>query len=824
MPLHAWIRPALRWSGLGLLLLASGCATHTASKGGHDFGPSPKAETQAHLLTPVKFKEVKTLLNQADEAWRLAQAAEERGDTVTAARQRKLMLDLLSDAEVDANTFRALHDAFAEAGHENKLRASLYQNWAEGVYVPESDKEIRVPQPLPDRVRKELDLIQRAYPKPFQRGLDRSAKYLPYVRAELAKAGLPQELAWVIMVESQFTPKILSCSNAGGMWQFMRDTAARYDLRMDTYVDERFNWRSSTQAAIVHFRNLQNFFQGSWPLAITAYNMGEFGLDRVIAATGGERNLWTLLDTPPASERIAQETKQYYAKYLASLIVVKDPERYGFKIATPAPEEIVQVPVNDMYALEDLNQSLGLAPGTLAQLNPDLIQEVTPPNGAYAITIPAGAQEKFQVALEKTPQLRYGPRYYKLRKGESFDQIASKYGLTSKDLLKLNGLRSAKKVKAGQTLRVPAGFYHAGEELLAAELTEEPKEPETRNTADDGELKFHVVKAGEWPEKIAQAYGLPVDEFYTLNNIDDKAVIHEGDKLIVGKTEKPKKAATSGKNAKQQDAGKQSADTEDTAYEVAKGDTAGKIAAKQGVALKDLLAWNHLKESDVLPLGKKLALHAPAKTEEVIPAHNDKIARAKTEKTDKAEPAEKPQPKKQALKAEPSEKPAEKPLKTATAKSDQAEAPQAKKPVEKAAKETPADKAPARKVAEKTQKSAAVKNDQAETPQAKKPVEKAAKETPADKTPARKVAEKTQKSAAVKNDKAATPQAKKSVEKADKETPAEKTPARKPAEKTQKSAAVKNDKAEAPQAKKGVEKAAEKPQKTAKASKTPSKN
>ncbi len=652
MPIHAWTRPALRWGRLGLILLASGCVTHSASKHTHDFAPAPKAQTHARQLAPVKSREVGQLLQEAEEALRASRTSEALGDPAAAARQQKLMLDLLAEAEVDAAAFHALHDRFALPGGPSKSRASLYRTWAEGVSVPESDRQIRIPQPLPDRVRKELNLIQHAYPKPFQRGLDRSGKYLPYIRAELAKAGLPQELAWIIMVESQFTPKILSRSNAGGMWQFIRDTAVRYNLRMDNYVDERFNWQSSTQAAITHFKNLQNFFQGSWPLAVTAYNMGEFGLDRMIAATGGERDLWTLLDTPPASERITQEAKQYYAKYLASLIVVSDPERYGFKLSTLQPEDTARVSVPDMYALEDLNQALGLPAGTLIQLNPDLVQEVTPPNGAYTISIPSEAQEKFQVALANTPQLKYGPRFHKLEKGQTFAQVADKFGITTKELLKLNGLRSAKKVKAGQTLRGPAGFYHAGEALLMEQLADEPKEPEASSDSAAEDVKFHVVKAGEWPEKIARTYGLPIEEFYSLNNLEARSVIREGDKVIVGKAEKPKKPAASGKSA----AEKAPEESESFEYEVAKGDTAGKIAAKHGVELKELLAWNHLKESAVLPLGKKLVIHPPADAPEEAPSRPEKAAGAKTaakvEKLAKAELVAKPQARKASEKPE----------------------------------------------------------------------------------------------------------------------------------------------------------------------------
>ncbi|HPO12555.1 MAG TPA: LysM peptidoglycan-binding domain-containing protein [Candidatus Hydrogenedentes bacterium] len=541
--------------------------------------------------------DITRIVLEAEEAYRAVRAAEACGDKDLAARQYALLIDLLTEAEVSPSVFVSLKRDFG--AFPTRHRLSLYQWLADNAPIPESDKEISIPDPLPERVRVELNAIQYAYSKSFQRALDRSAKYLPHIRAELAKANLPQELAWIVMVESQFTPKIVSRSNAGGMWQFIRDTAVLFNMRMDNYVDERFNWQSSTRAAMEYFTHLHDFFNGNWPLAITAYNMGEFGLDRAVAATGGERHLWTLLETSPASERIRQESKQYYAKFLATLIVVNHPERYGFTIPKDAPENTLRMPISGMYALDDLDKALALSPGTLAQLNPDLLREVTPPSGTYYIAVPASREGAFQTALEKAPRLKYGPRYYKVHRGDTLSTIAQKYGVSTKELSKLNGLRSSRIIRTGQVLRVPPGYYRAGEELLAAEVT-------ASEESQTGAFEYHTVKSGEYPAKIARAHGVPLEEFMEMNGLEKSDIIMPGDSVIVGKkTEASKKASISNRA--------ETSKTTSITHEVASGDTAGAIAAKYTVALKDLLAWNHLNETSVLQIGQKLIIQSAAK-------------------------------------------------------------------------------------------------------------------------------------------------------------------------------------------------------------------
>ena len=669
----------LRLAALGLVGLIAGCANQSTARGTHQFAPLPPTRVGAEALEPVEPRSVTDLLRDADKAFRAANEAQERGDHEAALRNYTLMLELVVEADLDPAIFYSLREHFDDILETTTQQAMHYERRTPRI-LGDGDiraglgyNEIEIPFPLPERVLVEIEEIQQLYPKNFQKGLDRSQKYLPFIHAELERAGLPKELAMLAMVESQFTPKIVSRAGAGGMWQFMRSTGRRYNLRMDSYVDERYNWQSSTRAAIAYLKDLHDFFGGSWALALSAYNMGEGGLERAIASNGGERNLWKLIETPPASNRIRLETKKFYSKFLASMIVAGNPERYGFQSNPQASEDTVLVPVHAMYALEDLDKDMGYASGTLAQLNPDLLRGVTPPTGEYTVAVPADDRMKFLAALKKAPKLKAGGTH-KVRRGETISQIAQHYGVSQSELMRMNNIRSPRSLRTNQTLQIPGfaagkGGAPSTQRVLAAsgsktyrvqrgdtlydiakahdvsvndlqrwnslgrrsriqvgdrlrvaavELSEPSKASvETASRPDDpGDVTQHTVRAGEYPAKIARNYGVPLEDLLAWNGLSKNCMIRVGDKLAVKKASRAAvpKASTEAPAAKRADPAPASppAETEPVTHRVAKGESASVIAQKYGVSTRDFLAWNKLSSKSVLRVGQECVVHHPA--------------------------------------------------------------------------------------------------------------------------------------------------------------------------------------------------------------------
>ena len=644
-----------------------GCTTTSTSREDvQRFEPVPHGRVGRQELSSEPAQRATDLLRAAGEAFRQANEAQEIGDEKAAVRHYGKMLQLLQEAELDPAIFYNLRPEFERILGQSMEQAGLLDEQGhlekltpEEMVAAGLGGGIEIPFPLPERVLAEIEEIQQLYPKNFQNGLIRSAKYAPHLRRELKLAGLPEELVWLAMVESQFHPAVVSHAGAAGMWQFMNGTGRRYSLRIDSYVDERFNWRKETNAAVAYLKELRDFFEGDWPLAITAYNMGEYGVEQVIAMNGGERDLWKLLETSPGCDRMARESQKFYAKFLASVIVGQNPEQYGFSPPSGEPEEVDLIPVEGSYSLASLEKTAGWQEGSLRDLNRELVRGVTPPTGEHLLAVPKRETKTFLAALENSSKVRQN--VHLVRRGETPAGIANHYGVSMRELMAVNKIRSPRSLQVGKELIIPgAGSVPApaggsvGTRTAYAAETHRVKKGDTLSeiatkygvktsdiqawndmgrktriqvgsslkvappdaeiaTAPDGASgetgeasggseQVHVVKAGEYPAKIAKQYGVELDTFLGWNNLTKNSMIRVGDKLVL-------RGGAAAKAAPEKAREEQ---LEKIEYSVQPGDSASVIASKHGVGLSDLLKWNSLTSKSTLRVGTKLVIHKSA--------------------------------------------------------------------------------------------------------------------------------------------------------------------------------------------------------------------
>ena len=227
----------------------------------------------------------------------------------------------------------------------------------------------------------------------MSRWFDRSTRYLDMIREVFRARGLPEELAFVAMIESGYNPKAVSRAGAKGMWQFMAATARRYRLRVDQWVDERLDPVKSTNAAAAYLHDLHNLF-GSWALAKAGYNAGEMKVARAIRLTG-TNDFWALAE----SRFLRQETKNFVPAIHAATVIGLDPSRYGFEPGTSEAPVTTTVRVPPRTSLNALSAKSGIPLETLRALNPVLVRATTPPGYPYELTVPEDASERALAAL-----------------------------------------------------------------------------------------------------------------------------------------------------------------------------------------------------------------------------------------------------------------------------------------------------------------------------------------------------------------------------------------------------------------------------------------
>ena len=221
--------------------------------------------------------------------------------------------------------------------------------------------------------------------------LSRSSRYLPMIREVFQEHGLPEDLAYLAMIESGFNPHAYSHAHACGMWQFIQGTGRRYGLAINNYQDERRDPVKSTQAAAEYLLDLYKQF-GSWYLAAASYNCGEGRVQREIDAST-HKNFWEL----SANQCLPGETKNYVPQMIAATIIAKNPEKFGFKnIPYLPPLKYDTVKVDEPTSLRAAAIACNVPLEEIELLNPELRKGVTPPDQSpYVMKIPKDSRQLF---------------------------------------------------------------------------------------------------------------------------------------------------------------------------------------------------------------------------------------------------------------------------------------------------------------------------------------------------------------------------------------------------------------------------------------------
>jgi membrane-bound lytic murein transglycosylase D len=248
-----------------------------------------------------------------------------------------------------------------------------------------------VPVQMNRQVRAYLVYFSTERKEIFRLYLSRSTRYLPMIKEVFQEYGLPEDLAYLAMIESGFSPRAYSHAHACGVWQFIKGTAARYGLTVDSYVDERRDPEKSTRAAAKYLLDLYKQF-GSWYLAAASYNCGEGRVQKELNQSN-HKNFWDLSN----NQCLPNETKNYVPQMIAATIIAKNPEKFGFRnIPYLPPLAYDRVQVKEPTSLRAAAVAVNVPLDEIQALNPELIRGITPPDSAvYSLNLPPRSKDLF---------------------------------------------------------------------------------------------------------------------------------------------------------------------------------------------------------------------------------------------------------------------------------------------------------------------------------------------------------------------------------------------------------------------------------------------
>jgi membrane-bound lytic murein transglycosylase D len=403
--------------------------------------------------------------------------------------------------------------------------------------LPDSD----IPLTLNSKVEYFVNYFQTNCRDVFAKWLSRSERYIPMMKQVLKKEGLPEDLVYLAMIESGFSPRAYSSASAVGPWQFMSGTGKRYALRIDQWIDERRDPLKSTIAAAMYLKELYGMFNNDWYLAAAGYNAGENKILRAIEMYNS-RDFWQL----SKGSYLKRETKDYVPRLLAAAIIAKDPAKYGFAdVAYLAPIELDTVAIPSRTDLELVARICDVPYQTIRDLNPELRHWCTPPDYRdYELKIPKGKKALFEAEYAKVPaDHRYTEKViysrYRASKRDTLASVARRFGTTPQALAELNHLGKKARLK-GRLLAVPV------KDPAHEERAVEARSRSDRRTQDGKELnKYYTVKKGDTLASLAKRFNISAKFLAAWNKLKEKVALRPGRRIIVAKYVEKKGGLTS---------------------------------------------------------------------------------------------------------------------------------------------------------------------------------------------------------------------------------------------------------------------------------------
>ena len=386
-----------------------------------------------------------------------------------------------------------------------------------------------------------IDLFTFRRPARTKLAMERMPLFFPLYERMLAQYGLPDELKFLSIVESDLTPRAISHAGAGGLWQIMPGTGRDLQLYQDDYIDERMDPVKATEAACKYLRDLYAIF-GDWELALAGYNCGPGAVKRAMRRSGGN-TFYTIYDALP------KETRGYVPQFVAFTYLMHHGNDHGIfaeKYEYPIPHDTIQV--TGYFNLETFAKHSTMPLADLQKMNPAIKTGILPEyTRRYPLRVPRRQYAYFasrrRAVMDSASQLPVTMAHTLLAQAEDI-----RYGDDSMRYWEALGSNPL----AGITLEeTPAGDNSAGEPMvasgkktdksarsatqlaLAESAGESDDETETVVARNGGPSRnqTYVVKKGDNLGDIADRYGVELDDLKKWNQLRSPT-IQPGDKLV----------------------------------------------------------------------------------------------------------------------------------------------------------------------------------------------------------------------------------------------------------------------------------------------------
>jgi membrane-bound lytic murein transglycosylase D len=349
----------------------------------------------------------------------------------------------------------------------------------------------------------------------------RAKPYLAYIEERLRIYGLPEELAFLPVVESEFSPRAVSKSGAAGLWQFMRNSISGYGMRIDDWVDERRDFMKSSDGALRKLADNYSTF-GDWNIAIAAYNAGAGALGRAIAAArrdgAGAPDYWEI----KRRGLLSRETAAYVPKFLAIASILMYPGRSGLALSWDSPKSFVALPPGKPIDLSLLSSATGLDLALLRSANPELKYGVTPPTAGYMLKVPSESLPTVKAVLEDPSRSLIRYYLHTVRSGDTLSGISRRFGTPIAAILQANPGLKSDLIRLGVSIVVPA--------FKDSPLPEEAQAYKGENIDFSAS---YVVAKGDSIWALSLRYNVQPETLAEKNGLSITSVIREGMTLHV---------------------------------------------------------------------------------------------------------------------------------------------------------------------------------------------------------------------------------------------------------------------------------------------------